>query len=649
MSQSHIVLLLGLLLVVPRAAGAQADARTDGAPSVPLYIAGLQGPVDLVRNGQLEAVVENTVLVSGDRLRAGTGRAELRDDAGHAIYVDEASVVDVLSETSIRLVAGSLRVAAAASARGAFRIDAPNATVTISAPGDYRLRVSAGLRTDETELRVRDGRAAFSTDRGAVQVGPGQVSVARGTAAPDPPTAARDVRDDFDAWADTRAEAYGETASSAQLPQQIASYGAVLDQYGTWADEPQYGTVWYPSVAADWRPYAYGSWGHAGYYGSVWVGQGPWAWPTHHYGRWGWNGGAWFWVPGPVWGPAWVSWGVGSDYVGWCPLGWNDLPVFGFSVGVGYYGGGYGSYGYYGGHGGYGWGWTVVPSHYFRPGVPAWRHAVDHRGWGSSERHGFVTQRTPPAYRGGPGYGGRPAGDRGGYGGHYAVPRYGGSPAPGRGQPGTAPRPSPGTPPQGLDGPRASGAPQVYGSGQAYVSRQPFTSGQPRASQNSGSEARSGQRGIGSQPALPAGSGRWALPRSGVGAGTSYRAVPPPARTYRSYQGSVSQSPRYGPPSASTWSSRSPGGSAAGSFQRAPGSVGSSRWTSGVPSVGRTPNVSASPGRYQAPSYGARSVPSAPRSTPAFHSPGGGGSRGAPPASGGGGRAAMPRGGPGRR
>ena len=640
MSQRLAVILLGVVLIAPRATSAQARTPAEGGQPAPLYVASVDGSVDLVRNGIREAAVENMPVMAGDRLRADRGRVELRNDQGQAVYVDEASIVDISSETSIRLMAGSLRVIAAPRAREAFRIDAPNATVTLLSPGDYRVRVAAGLRTDETELRVRDGRAELATDRGAVEVGSGEVSIARGVDAPSRPMVAHAAPDDLDGWADTRAGAYGTTASSAYLPPQIASYGAVLDQYGTWAQEPEYGSVWYPSVAVDWRPYAYGTWGHAGFYGSVWIGQGPWAWPTHHYGRWGWNGG-WFWVPGPVWAPAWVSWGVGDGYVGWCPLGWNDLPVFGFSVGVGYYGGGYGSHGYYG-HG-----WTVVPSHYFRPGVPAWRHAVDHRGWGAHERNGFVTQRVPPAYRGGPVSGGHVEGGRWSSGGHYAVPRNGAPSTPGARQPGMAQRPTPGSP-QGPTGPRG------FGSSQPYASRQPYGSQQPSRVQPGGAQR------YGS-PSAPQPNGRWASPRTGVSAGTPYRSAPPPSTSaYRSYQRSVPQTQRDVPAAGSPRTSRSYGTSTGGSFEPAPGTSRSSRWMGNSPPTGRMPNHAAAPRRFEAPSYGARSAPSAPRSMPSFRSYGGGGmrgpsaappsaSRGAPRSSGGGGRAAMPRGGPGRR
>jgi len=43
---------------------------------------------------------------------------------------------------------------------------------------------------------------------------------------------------------------------------------------------------------------------------------------VYHYGRWGWRAGfGWFWVPGYVWGPAWVSWRWVNGYACWAPLG----------------------------------------------------------------------------------------------------------------------------------------------------------------------------------------------------------------------------------------------------------------------------------------------------------------------------------------
>jgi hypothetical protein len=46
----------------------------------------------------------------------------------------------------------------------------------------------------------------------------------------------------------------------------------------------------------------------------------PWAW-TFHYGRWAPTVAGWAWIPGTVWGPAWVDWYWGDGWVGWAPLG----------------------------------------------------------------------------------------------------------------------------------------------------------------------------------------------------------------------------------------------------------------------------------------------------------------------------------------
>jgi hypothetical protein len=109
-----------------------------------------------------------------------------------------------------------------------------------------------------------------------------------------------------------------------------------LAPYGNWIERPSYGWVWTPrAVASSWRPYQNGHWVYSDE-GWVWVTDEPYGWATYHYGRWyddpelGWS-----WVPGDTWGPSWVSFQGGDDYVGWAPL-----PP-GVDVSVGFSGGGY--------------------------------------------------------------------------------------------------------------------------------------------------------------------------------------------------------------------------------------------------------------------------------------------------------------------
>ena len=94
-----------------------------------------------------------------------------------------------------------------------------------------------------------------------------------------------------------------------------------LTPYGDWVDlEPQ-GWVWVPHhVATGWRPYLAGHWVFTDC-DWTWVSDDPWGWATDHYGRWLYDANwGWVWVPGDVWGPAWVAWRWGDGYVGWAPL-----------------------------------------------------------------------------------------------------------------------------------------------------------------------------------------------------------------------------------------------------------------------------------------------------------------------------------------
>ena len=96
-----------------------------------------------------------------------------------------------------------------------------------------------------------------------------------------------------------------------------------LSPYGSWYDIAGYGYCFQPGVAvssSDWRPYSDGYWAYTDA-GWTWVSYEDFGWATYHYGRWArLSDYGWVWVPGYEWGPAWVSWRTGGDYVGWAPL-----------------------------------------------------------------------------------------------------------------------------------------------------------------------------------------------------------------------------------------------------------------------------------------------------------------------------------------
>jgi hypothetical protein len=94
-----------------------------------------------------------------------------------------------------------------------------------------------------------------------------------------------------------------------------------LAPYGNWVDMDPYGYVWIPRhMGYQWRPYSDGHWVMTDD-GWTWIANEEWGSIPFHYGRWGYDDGfGWYWVPGTVWGPAWVSWRWSNQYAGWAPL-----------------------------------------------------------------------------------------------------------------------------------------------------------------------------------------------------------------------------------------------------------------------------------------------------------------------------------------
>jgi uncharacterized membrane protein YgcG len=108
-------------------------------------------------------------------------------------------------------------------------------------------------------------------------------------------------------------------------PSALSDFKPTLDPFGTWSEDPTYGTVWTPSTAAvgaDFTPYvSAGHWAYDDDY--VWESDYSWGWAPFHYGRWVYGGRGWGWIPGRTYAGAWVSWRTGYNdwaYVGWAPL-----------------------------------------------------------------------------------------------------------------------------------------------------------------------------------------------------------------------------------------------------------------------------------------------------------------------------------------
>lgn len=111
-------------------------------------------------------------------------------------------------------------------------------------------------------------------------------------------------------------------AARLALPAEQRVFYDALQGYGDWQLIEPLGHVFRPYDSDEyWHPYLYGYWAPSETYGWVWISSEPYGWATYHYGLWYYDDyQGWVWIPGDDWGPAWVSWVMTDDYVGWAPL-----------------------------------------------------------------------------------------------------------------------------------------------------------------------------------------------------------------------------------------------------------------------------------------------------------------------------------------
>jgi hypothetical protein len=396
---SFLVLLIVCLATARPTIAQQAlpepdDQAPQGAMPPPAYLSLVDGAVTLEREARAEQAHINMPLLPADRLSTGAGRAEIQFPDGSLLHVDRSTRIDVLSNSLLRLRDGRVIFVVTGGDRERpaldYQLDAPPGSVQVITPGEFRIATYGTPSGGEISLEVITGRANLFTDVGLVEVRAGERSVARDGLKPAYPVAFNAARlDAFTEWSENRRNELRGYASSRYLPEDLQYYSSTFDRYGRWDTVEPYGDVWYPSVTVGWRPYYRGYWNHLPRYGWTWIDYDVWGWPTHHYGRWGFRAGLWFWIPARHWGPAWVSWAFAPGYVSWCPLGWNNRPLFNIWTSNRYY---YGTRAYDP------WSaWTVVPRHAFGGRTRVEAVAVRGGTLAPSTRAAFAVQRVPPA------------------------------------------------------------------------------------------------------------------------------------------------------------------------------------------------------------------------------------------------------------
>ncbi len=328
------------LLLLWLAASFNHIAQAQEPPGRVGRLAYTQGAVSVYQDPELgwDKAYVNTPITSENSIWTDRGsRAELRAGAT-AIRLDATTQLDVSRldddeiDASIDRGAANIRVRYK-QAYERITLSTPQARFTIQSDGRYRVDVD--IQRDESRLTVFAGDARMESQGGALRVRPGTtVRVFGGPSSSY--VVERAASDAFDRWADVRDREWSDSRARQYVSTEMTGYED-LDRYGEWAQEPDYGAVWFPTrVAADWAPYRTGHWAHVRPWGWTWVDDAPWGYAPFHYGRWVFVRNRWAWSPGervprPAWAPALVGWVGGANWtvgvsggsapvVGWYPL-----------------------------------------------------------------------------------------------------------------------------------------------------------------------------------------------------------------------------------------------------------------------------------------------------------------------------------------
>jgi len=284
----------------------------------------------------------NRPLTTGDHIYADhDATAELQIGAG-ALRLFSATALEILnlddSNVQLRMTSGKLIIRLRyLGDQDSFEVDTPNLAFSLLRTGEYRIDVNPDTAT--TLVTVRGGEGELNGPNQAFSVRAGEQARVIGTDQPSYQTVGAPPRDQLDNFSVQRDQRDDQSPSARYVSREMVGYQD-LDQYGSWRNTPDYGSVWVPNgTPVGWAPYHYGHWVWLEPWGWTWVDDAPWGFAPFHYGRWAYVGGFWGWVPGPVavrpvYAPELVAWVGGNGFgigvgaaVAWFALGPREVFV----------------------------------------------------------------------------------------------------------------------------------------------------------------------------------------------------------------------------------------------------------------------------------------------------------------------------------
>lgn len=297
----------------------------------------VEGQVTLhASDGRTEQATINTPLLQGDEIETSDGRSELSFRSGLVVRLADDTALRLESDespVSLTLLQGTIFVDShmVNSFRDELEVRAGDAQVFMIDEGNIRIDLgnegTARITSLTGEVEVRaSGRRVLLSQGEKTYVDPGQD--------PERPEAYEGRYDELDDWNQSRMDTYARNdygGGDRYVDEDIYYDSSELDNYGDWRQYEDYGNVWVPNVSSGWRPYYDGRWSYSNS-SWFWVSNEPWGWAPYHYGRWGWSPAfGWYWIPGNVFGPSWVSWYDYGDYIGWCPLNYYNRPIYAYN------------------------------------------------------------------------------------------------------------------------------------------------------------------------------------------------------------------------------------------------------------------------------------------------------------------------------
>jgi hypothetical protein len=310
-------------------------------------------------NPELEKATVNAPLSVGDRIYVkDRAKAGIAFSGRNYCRLNPNTSLDVLSlaqrrtQCGLRQGSGLFDVGALASGEF-FECATPNGAVDFVQPGLYQVGIDDG---GNTLISVLSGAAQVVGLGGRGEISKGQVLTLAAAAAGEAylsrlaPNLAGGVVNDYYSYRYPKVydgryvdynryqddpyyyDPYRRSVSYQYIRDDSEVAGLDdLDDYGEWADVPNYGHCWRPRVAQGWAPYRDGYWSNNHALGLSWVSNERWGWAPYHYGRWAVVNSAWYWVPSevvqhPVYAPALAAFVAltEADRVGWVPLGPGD-------------------------------------------------------------------------------------------------------------------------------------------------------------------------------------------------------------------------------------------------------------------------------------------------------------------------------------